>query len=335
MTPNLLTRRLNWLKLPTISSLYAPFFFLFLFAFCGCYQVRDTIEPQVNYTAQESYLKHLPPPFSPLSATEKATAWGKEYLIGQQFAENLDLYRAITTFKRAEFLLPPEKTARRQEMEYYILLSYYLGQRYEEATRTFDHSTSLCRARPTFSAYHDLLIILYESYLKTGQEEKAAHTLDLIKRYYPQTKLSLDLSTALIDGDLPTLRTIAQKDPSASYVTNLLETYHAKKKSVSKAQTLNAVIPGSGYLYVGQIQSTITAFLLNGLFIAATAHFFAKGQMAAGLITLSLETGWYFGGIYGAGQAAKLYNERLYERHAYPLLNAHRLFPVLMLRYGF
>ena len=110
---------------------------------------------------------------------------------------------------------------------------------------------------------------------------------------------------------------------------------HQKKKSVSRAQTYNAILPGAGFLYVGQKQSALTSFLLNGLFIWASIHFYSKGNYAAGAVFTSLETGWYFGGIYGAGESAKLYNERLYEKEAYPILNSGGFFPVLMLRYGF
>ena len=40
-----------------------------------------------------------------LSEEEKQTTWGQEYQIGQHFAKQIDLYRAITAFKRAEALL--------------------------------------------------------------------------------------------------------------------------------------------------------------------------------------------------------------------------------------
>ena len=79
----------------------------------------------------------------------------------------------------------------------------------------------------------------------------------------------------------------------------------------------------------------MTAFFLNGLFLAAAYQFFHRGNVAAGIITLSFEAGWYFGGIYGAGQEAKYYNERIYERNASAVLNDSKLFPVLMLDHAF
>ena len=303
-------------------------------AAAGCYRVPDKIEPQVSYNVQEMHLKQLPPPFPPLSSDEKAQPWGQEYLIGQKFAENLDLYRAITTFKRAEFLIPPENRVRLEEIQYHILLSYYLGKRYEQVAQEFIHS-SLYTASTTFPAYHDLLIIMYESYLEAGDEDKADYVLRIIKHHYPETAKRLEIATTLIEGNLDQIRNLAREDSSKTYLTNLLENYDTKKKSISKAQTLNAILPGAGYLYVGQKQSAVTAFLLNGLFIWAAVHFYSKGNIAAGTIFTSFETGWYFGGIYGAGESAKLYNERLYEDNAYPALQRNHLFPVLMLKFGF
>ncbi|MCB1116342.1 MAG: tetratricopeptide repeat protein [Chlamydiia bacterium] len=308
--------------------------FLLCFAAIGCYRVPDKIEPQVNFSVQDKYLKSLPPPFPPLSPSEREEAWGKEYLIAQKFAENLDLYRAITTFKRSEFLLPPGHQHRLEEIQYQILLSYYLGKRYEDVTQEFVHS-ALYTATKTFPAYHDLLVILYESYLEIGDTEKSEYVLRVIEHHYPETAKKLRLSTVLIEGNLDELRMAERCDPSKTYIHELLSTYDAKKKSVSKAQTLNAIIPGAGYLYVGQKQSALTAFLLNGLFIWAAVHFYTHGHLAAGIITTSFEAGWYFGGIYGAGESAKYFNERLYEKLAYPELSKNRLFPVLMLKFGF
>ena len=313
------------------------YFLLIIFliaSLSSCYRVPNTIEPQLSFSAQERYLKELPPAFPPLTKAEKEEAWGKEYLIGERFAKELDFYRAITTFKRAEFLLTPQDQSKRlQEIQYEIILCYYLGKRYSALLQTFNHST-LCKVGPEFPTYHDLLIILYESYIQTDQIEQAAHILYLLHHYFPESAKKIDLSRALSSGDLNALEKEVKENPSNTAVASLLHSYEVKKKSVSKAQSLN-IIPGAGYLYVGQKQSALTAFLLNGLFIAASVRFFQKGHIAAGIITTSFESGWYFGGIYGAGEAAKMYNERVYEKEADILLRKEKLFPLLMLRYGF
>ena len=94
-------------------------------------------------------------------------------------------------------------------------------------------------------------------------------------------------------------------------------------------------MPGSGYLYLGQKKSALTSFLLNGLFIYAAYEFFHHGYTAAGIITTSFEAGWYFGGIYGAGEEAKFYNERIYNEEACTLMQTKKIFPFFMLKYSF
>ena len=95
------------------------------------------------------------------------------------------------------------------------------------------------------------------------------------------------------------------------------------------------LLPGAGYYYVGQKKAALTAFVINSLFTAAAYQFFAKGYPAAGFITLSFEAGWYFGGINGAGLAAKEYNERLYEVKAKDFMLKERLFPLLTFETSF
>ena len=53
------------------------------------------------------------------------------------------------------------------------------------------------------------------------------------------------------------------------------------------------------------------------------------------MIFAGFEMGWYFGGIYGAGEEAKFYNERVYEAYATPMMNQRKLFPALSLQYAF
>ncbi len=297
----------------------------------GCYRVPDKIEPELSYTVQDRYVQNLPTIFPPLSSSEKGTGWGQEYLIGITFARQLDFYRAITTFKRALILIPQAKEDRILQLNYFILLSYYLGERYHDVIYTFENS-QLKQASTSFPAYHDLLILLYESYQEIGDETQARRILEHIKHTYPDTGADLTLSEALREGNIEDLKEIT---PPNQEIETLIHSYELERKSISKAQSLNAVIPGAGYLYVGQKQSALTAFLLNGLFIAAAVHFFNKKEYAAAIITTSFEAGWYFGGIYGAGEAAKLYNERLYESKACRMLKRDNLFPVLQIQYGF
>lgn len=217
--------------------------------------------------------------------------------VGFGFARQLDLYQAITSFKRAEFLIPPEEKARSLEIQYEILLCYYMGKKWKDVINTFDHS-ELRHVEQDFPALHDLLFILYETYQQEKMETQAERTFRLIQQYYPEEAQKLILSTALSQGDI---HAIKEMTPQRPYLDDFLSQYESQKKSVGKAQGLNALVPGAGYLYLGQNQSAATAFLLNGLFIAASVYFFEQGNIAAGVIFTGFEAGWYFGGIYGAG----------------------------------
>lgn len=306
--------------------------FLLLIA-CACYRVPDRIDPRVSYQLQDQHFQHLSGAFPPLSKEERASDWGKEYVIARAFAEELDLYRAVSTFKRAQILIENNQE-RKLEIQYDILLCFFLAKRYDEVIESFEKS-DLAHVDKSFFAYHDLLLILYESYREMDDEEKQAKVLELMEKSFPATNEEIKVSTAIRKGDLAMIDEFACGFQHPSYLDNLMDCYCANKKSVATAQFLNALIPGAGYLYIGQRKSALTAFLLNGLFIAAATQFFIHKHVAAGIITTGFEAGWYFGGIYGAGEEAKYYNERLYERAASSVLNEHKLFPILMLDHAF
>ncbi len=303
----------------------------FLSTLCSCYRVQDKIEPKISYNLKEDQVKSLKDPFKALTPEERAKDWGKEFIIAKKFAKDLDLYRAVTNFKRAEILLEEENGYRKQEIEYNIILCYYLGKKYEDLVDSFEKS-SLCYADKSFKAFEDLLIILYESYHELKDEEKTKKILELLEESYGDTEKKIKLSSALIDADVESLSKDFRSNP---HVNQLMTSYEKQKKSVGAAQFLNAIIPGSGYLYIGQKRSAITALLLNGSFVYAAYQCFKNKWTAAGVITASFEAGWYFGGIYGAGEEANYYNERLFENLATPVLNEKKSFPIFFLKYGF
>lgn len=304
---------------------------LLILLLCSCHRTTDDIHPKLTYAVQDRYLRQLPSPFTPLTPAERAQDWGKEYTIAMGFAHQLDLYPAMNGFKRSLFLLPPEQAERRLELEYNIFLCYYFGQKYIDAIYTFEQGP-LRTVNSSFPAYRDLLVILYDCYLETDAEEKASQMLTYIEQNYPDLGKNLSYSGLLIQGDIPALDAL---DSQPLPLENLLTQYHQQAKSPTRAKTLNAIIPGAGYFYLGQPQSAFTSLLLNGLFIWGSVYSFQHHNAPLGAILASFEAGWYFGGIYGAGVEAKHYNERVYERLATPMMNRERLFPILMLKYAF
>lgn len=328
-------RRLTWSNPLTMNRKCSLWLLLTSLLLTSCGK-QEPIEPHIHYMVQEQYLQSLPSPFTPLSTSERLESWGHEYTIGRAFAKELDLYPAVSTFRRAEVLLKAEspESFRKPQIEYDILLSYYLGRRYQQVVDSFDLS-SLRRIDSSFPAFQDLLVVLYDSFIKIDKPVQAEAMRLCLESVDPTKAKILALSTALQKGEVEQARTIAETSSQFTYVNTFLDSYESQRKSVAAAQGLNAILPGAGYLYLGQKQSAATAFLLNGLFIAAAVYSFQHGNMPAGIILTSFELGWYVGGIHGAREEALLYNERLYERGATPLMNQHGLFPIFQIRHSF
>ena len=255
---------------------------------------------------------------------EYAQDWTKEYRIGIAFVREGDYYRAITTFKRALVLLSDENENRRDEIEYAIVLSYYLAQKYPEVIRSFENG-HLVYAHSNFVAYHDLLIILYDSYEKNDKLDRANQIKQIIEHTSPEEAKDLFLASAIAGGKAEMVEELGSKIENGEYIQILMQGYSRKKKSIEKAQTFSALLPGSGYAYIGQPKSAITSFLLNGLFITAATQFFLNHYYAAGAFTTALEIGWYVGGIYGAGEGARHYNNVLYSKYGQKIMSQEKM----------
>lgn len=319
----------------TFSRSNGPFTWALLLCLAafGCQPNSCEIEPSIYCTPPPYFIESLPSAFPPLTLAERSQDWGRELFIGKGFAKEMDLYRAITCFKRALFLIP-KSHERRLEIEYDIFFAYYISDKYQEAIEAFE-SSRLIEAPEEFPVLRDLLIALYDSYIKVDQPERACRILALIEKMDEETANNLRIETAVGAVDFPGIVDAANCSCSNEAITDFLTTYFTEAKSVSKAQTLNAILPGAGYYYVGQKKSAVTSFVINALFIAAAYQLFDRGYIPAAIIVTSLETGWYFGGINGAGIEAKQYNEILYGRVGRETLERERLFPILMIEKGF
>jgi len=309
---------------------FSPLSLLLLVCCFSCQTTKCSLDPAICYSPPQQYLERLPPAFPELTPAELAQEWGKEFHLGRSFARQMDLYRAITCFKRALFLMPSQQRERQLQIEYEVFLAYYFGNKYQEAVDIFE-TTRLAYATETFPAFHDLAIALYDAYLQLGEIEKAERLQCFISSFDNELAERLKLQTALLNADFPALEAL----PEQEVIDQFLCEYASKAKSVSKARMLNTILPGAGYYYVGQKNSALTSFVINALFITAAYQLFDRGYIAGGIILTSLESGWYFGGINGAGLAANEYNQVLYESLGKETLLQNRLFPILMIQKGF
>lgn len=300
----------------------------------SCHQNSRVLEPNVFYVPQDRHIRSLPNTFPKLNLEELRSEWGKELKIGMSFTYEMDLYRAITSFKRALILMPQNLTERRWQAEYGLVLCYYLGNHFKDAAETFESST-LSNVPDSFPAFRNLMLILFDSYNRIEDPVRACAIYNLLEKYDPEAARDLNLGKSITEGNLPCVREQAENRADRDEILQFTNCYCLKAKSVQKAQALNAILPGAGYYYVGLKKSAFTSLTLNALFTLATIHFFEHGNIAAGLITLSFETGWYFGGINGAGLAAKEYNQFVYNTNAKETMMKQNLFPVLMFQHSF
>ena len=301
----------------------------------GCQQTCQKLEPiTIVHTVAQHEISLLPSAFPSITTKERQQDWAKELLIGDMFAHEVDLYRAITCYRRAIALIPDDCSERRQQLAYDIVLCYYLGHKYQDAIRAFEDSI-LIDVGTEFPAFNNLLLILYDSYRSSGRCEEADVIYKMIEGCSPETASDLSLLYFLKEGDLPCTENEICTHRNKEAIEPLLCCYKSSIKSPAKARLYNAVLPGSGYYYVGQKKSAMTSFIINALFTAAAYQFFHNGYYAAGAITTSLELGWYLGGINGAGIEAQEYNRQLYDAMARRTLTANKLFPVLIFETAF
>jgi hypothetical protein len=323
------------LSLPAAMNVIKTYSLLLgLFLLCGCNPRSCVLEPYICYTPHPRYLESLPSAFAPLTKEELSEEWGKELKIANALACEGDLYRAITGYKRARILMPASHKERQMQANFAIFQCYWLGNKYCEAIETFE-TTPLHTVSSTFSSFRDMLVMLYECYYRTEQDEKAHAVLVLMDKGDPDTELTLKLFTTLDQGNINGAISYACSSEDIQDIEEFSRLYCCCAKSVRKAQTLNAILPGAGYYYVGQKKSALTSFVINTVFTASAYYFFKDGNWGAGIIASSLELGWYFGGINGAGLAAKEWNERLYEGTGKELMVRKKYFPVLMLETSF
>lgn len=318
----------------SLNSLVSFLLFVLCFVQTGCTPVCTKIDPTISCTFSPSSITTLPSAFPPLSIDEQKEDWGKELLIGESFSREWDLYRAIGSFKRALILLPNSLSSRQKQIEYNILFAYYLGNKNEEVIKFFENS-SLSQASSDFPAFDQLLLIVYDAYLQINKEEEANCVLQAIQKFSPETEQDLTLYQSIKKGDPEKAVCLAENHREKERIITDLAFYEQFAKSPQKARFLNAVLPGAGYYYVGQKKSAMTSFIINALFTIASYQFFHHGYPAAGLITASLEMGWYLGGINGAGIEANTYNTRLFESVGKKILSDHQCFPLLMFHTSF
>jgi len=277
----------------------------------------------------------------PAQAQQGEAAATRVYDFGLALFQLGDYYRAITEFKRFSLLFPGHE--RQPAAELLIGLAWQEDQAYDDA---FTHFQRWHLVDDPTDATRVAAFKLGELRFQQGQYRQAIGYLQGFLDTYPDgplvshSKYMLGLSWAL-DGQLSEAQqvfaTLPARDPLAQQAlalqAELRLTPPPQLKSPRVAGILSGLLPGAGHLYAGKPLQALTAFALNGVFLAGAAYAFHEKLEATGAILLFFETGWYLGGINSAMDAArdvnrqqqKAFTDHMRATYAPPVLTFQRL----------
>ncbi len=87
-----------------------------------------------------------------------------------------------------------------------------------------------------------------------------------------------------------------------------------KGKSTALAGTLSAILPGSGYVYAGQLKEGLSAFLINALLGIGVYSLLKNENYSGGILASLISLPFYLGNIVGSVNAVHLRNNIIKER---------------------
>jgi outer membrane protein assembly factor BamD (BamD/ComL family)/TM2 domain-containing membrane protein YozV len=244
--------------------------------------------------------------------------------IADAFMAEGEYYRAVTEYKKFLILFPD--TERADYALFNMGAAYYRGEEYASATRTLG---SLQEKYPVSGNAIQARLLEGFCYWKLKQYEKARALFDVLADTHSESEyapLALAASSLVaLDEDIvgasrQNLERFVARYPEHAALSNvkeamaLIDEYRElPQKSPLLAGVMSAIIPGSGYMYAGHYGDAVTAFLINGLFIAGTITGISQENYAVAGIVGGIGLPFYFGNIYGSANAAKKWNRGVRE----------------------
>ncbi len=264
----------------------------------------------------------LATPLAPcLHAGERGIFLTEEVQMGlaDAFLAEGEYYRAVTEYKKFRILFPESPQGDRALFR--TGMAYYLGEEYESAARAFD---TLATTWPNSGYSEPALFFAGLGRWKKKDYAGAAELFDVLIRRGPSSPyasralaalslLNLDRGDAAAAArDLERFLVLFPDHPDEARVREALTLLGDFEKLPTKSELLagilSALLPGSGYVYAGQYGDGLTAFLLNGLFIAGTVTAAQSGWYPASALSGGIGMPFYVGNIYGSMNAVKKYN---------------------------
>ncbi len=240
---------------------------------------------------------------------------GTQFEFAEKYFENGNYFRAIGEYDRFIFLFPDSPLV--EEAQYKIALSYLKGKRYQEAANAFSRlidrhgqtdmgirsrfglSRSLVHLQKTEAAANVLKNLAFES-----EEENIQNQAYFAIGNIYLNRLLFDKAKSWYEKISPSGR---NQYPVEKLLKGLEEKNRIKEKNPTLAGIL-ALFPGAGYLYCNRFRDAWISFVVNSALMVAAYESFDKEIYSLGAILTVVETGFYFGNIYGSVSAAHKYN---------------------------
>ena len=233
----------------------------------------------------------------------------------RHLASKEEFYRAYIELQRCRSYYPDYLTAETFHVSEIYLL--YRGKRYDEI---------LEKTAVTDDKKIDIPGAVFKAdvYLNRSDFEKAASLIETAvnlngreeKYSYLQKRLflsylflnNIDRAKKLIEENKAEGADIAGFDDAIGYTGY----YFNSKKSPYTAMTLG-MIPGLGYVYSGQKETGIAAFIVVSVFSALAYYSFKTDNKPMGIFFGAAGTFFYAGNILGGYMASKKYNKNALE----------------------
>jgi tetratricopeptide (TPR) repeat protein len=239
--------------------------------------------------------------------------------IADAFMKEGEYYRAVTEYKKFLILFPDSGKADYASFE--IAMAYFKGEEYGAAARSFQ---AMREKYPESSYAIQAGYLEGSSQWKLKNYDRARMALEALVEQHPQSEYAprslvviclaaLDENKAEVSRQA--LKRFLDQYPGHPGVQNVKEAavqldryQELPEKSPELAGFLSAILPGSGYIYAEHYGDGITAFLINGLFIAGTITAIHQENYGVAGIVGGVGVPFYLGNIYGSANAAKKWN---------------------------
>ena len=258
---------------------------------------------------------------SPLHADDGAVllTGDVQLKIADAFMEEGEYYRAVTEYKKFLILFPDSAKADYASFE--IAMAYFKGEEYGAAARSF---LALREKYPESGYAIQAGYLEGVSQWKLKNYDRARAALEALAEQHPESEYAprslvviclaaLDENKAEVSRQA--LKRFLDRYPGHPGEENVKEAavqldryQELPEKSPVLAGVMSAILPGSGYIYAEHYGDGITAFLINGLFIAGTITAIHQENYAVAGIVGGVGVPFYLGNIYGSANAAKKWN---------------------------